>query len=80
VSSANTTHGSGWIVQAQPTPVGRATASRIPPTAVGGLFKPSLKREAPASLVFVLSIPLDRARGEKEGKAGIQVYSLVGRT
>ena len=47
MSSANTTHGNrGWIVQAQPTPEGRATAFRIPPTAVGGLFKPSLHRKA----------------------------------
>jgi hypothetical protein len=64
VSSANTTHGSGWIVQAQPTPEGRATASRIPPTAVGGLLKPSLKREPPASL-FSFSQSPSTGRGER---------------
>jgi hypothetical protein len=81
VSSANTTHGSGWntpngswwIVQAQHTSEGRVTASRIPPTAVGGLFKPSLKREPPASLVFVLSIPSpgEGTEGEGNGNPGV---------
>jgi hypothetical protein len=43
----NTTHGSGWIVQVRPTQKDRSTASRIPPTAVGGLFKSDLYRDAP---------------------------------
>jgi len=74
VSSANTTHGSGWIVQAQPTPEGRATASRIPPTAVGGLFKHSLQRER-AALFFCLSI----SRREEETKDGNPAFAFVGR-
>src|SRR6185369_3087009 len=43
-ASGNTTHGSGWIVQIQPTNEGRALLPGIPPTAVGGSFKSSLGR------------------------------------
>src|SRR5882724_13088265 len=43
---SNPTHGSGWIVQVQPTNEGRSPASRIPPTGVGGSFKSSLQTKA----------------------------------
>ena len=42
--SRNPTHGSGWIVQARPTQSTHATSPEIPPTAVGGSFKPGLHR------------------------------------
>src|SRR6266478_2498516 len=37
----NPTHGSGWMVQIQPTR-DHAPGSSIPPTAVGGLFRSNL--------------------------------------
>src|SRR5207244_6992667 len=47
-SSPNPTHGSGWIVQVQPTKRCPEPHPRIPPTAVGGSFKSSLQRDAPS--------------------------------
>src|SRR5207244_6992668 len=44
----NPTHGSGWIVQVQPTKRCPEPHPRIPPTAVGGSFKSSLQRDAPS--------------------------------
>src|SRR6185436_1734663 len=41
-SFANPTHGSGWIVQVQPTRRPDASRLRIPPTEVGGSFRSSL--------------------------------------
>src|SRR5437762_5960434 len=40
--SPNTTHGSGWKFQIQPTESAWMAAFGIPPTAVGGLFRSSL--------------------------------------
>jgi len=45
-SVPNPTHGSGWMIQAQPTRTVSATQFRIPPTAVGGSFKPSLQEQS----------------------------------
>src|SRR6185295_12689304 len=53
-ASGNTTHGSEWIVQVQPTDEGRALLPGIPPTAVGGSLKSSLNRGAP-EVPFCLS-------------------------
>src|SRR5262245_27180718 len=45
----NPTHGSGWIVQAQPTTNANGLV-RIPPTAVGGSFKSCLLNGASTNL------------------------------
>ena len=60
----NTTYGSRWIVQVQPTDEGRTTRPRIPPTGVGGLFKCSLQPRRPTLSVLVISLP-SRPRGER---------------
>src|SRR5213083_2161460 len=65
--SGNPTHGSGWIVQVQPTMKSVDLLPRIPPTAVGGSFKSSLQREPTAALCLFVSLHL-AARDEKETK------------
>src|SRR5882724_6986630 len=65
---SNPTHGSGWIVQVQPTNEGRSPASRIPPTGVGGSFKSSLNRSGPGFSCFV-SFLSSRAARERDKRA-----------
>jgi hypothetical protein len=43
----------------------------IPPTAVGGLFKPGLQRERAVALFLVIYLSPLAARGEREEKPGI---------
>ena|SRR5436190_1721440 len=53
-ASSNPTHGSGWIIQVQPTSNRRLL--RIPPTRVGGSFKSSLRRGASDCCVVLLPL------------------------
>jgi hypothetical protein len=57
----NPTHGSAWIVQIRPTNERRLKTIRIPPTAVGGLFKSGLSvdcyRNCNFAQIVVVGIP-----------------------
>ena len=68
----NPTHGSGWIVQVQPTRESCPTSlSRIPPTGVGGSFRSSL-HVVPLARHYCLLFLLPRA-GEKREKNNTRI-------
>src|SRR5436190_2019267 len=64
-SSLNPTHGSGWIVQVQPTSEGRSTASLNPTHCRGGLFKSSLHGRTRDSRFASPSLPSPREGRER---------------
>jgi hypothetical protein len=66
-NSGNTTHGSGWIVQAQPTNEGGSTASLNPTHGSGWIVQAQPTKKGDCHYCFCISLTRD-ARREKEKK------------
>jgi hypothetical protein len=66
-NSGNPTHGSGWIVQAQPTNEGGSTASLNPTRGSGWIVQAQPTKKGDRHYCFCISLTRD-ARGENEKK------------